>query len=166
MTDAIIEYPYTSETGKKYRMIDADVREYEGSKARRNMATGQLLPYIGSGADPVQMAKRKHELATEAASAGMLAAVESLSPDYVPGSGELGAWAVVVGKQTELALSPDAGHASTKAAEFIGRAADLLPDRRANAQSLPAGVGGAVLLSPEVAAMLVDKLAQRRDGQD
>ena len=141
-------------------MIDENIREYEGSKARRNMATGQLLPYIGSGADPVLMAKRKHELAIEAAATGMLKAVEAMSPDFVPGSGELGAWSIVVGKQTELALSPDAGHASTKAAEFIGRAADLLPDRRAVA-SLPDGVAMQLNLTDDAAAMLADAFSRR-----
>jgi len=41
-----------------------------------------------------------------------------------------GGWRTVIQAQTELAITPKAGRASTEAAKFVGRAADLLPDQR------------------------------------
>ena len=48
------------------------------------------------------------------------------------GSGELlmDAWGMVVGKQAELSVDIEKGSSSTKAAEFVGRAAGLLSDPR------------------------------------
>ena len=137
------DYPLETPEGKRYRLLPSD----KGNELREYQATGVIYDYTEK--KPVKgltldsetarrLQGRKQELAIEAASAGMLAAVESLSPDYVPGSGGLGAWAVIVGKQTELAMSPDAGNASTRAAEFVGKAADLLMDRRQGVQATDA----------------------------
>jgi len=41
-----------------------------------------------------------------------------------------GGWETIISAQTELAITPKAGRASTEAAKFVGRAADLLPDQR------------------------------------
>ena len=41
-----------------------------------------------------------------------------------------GGWFTVIAAQTELAINPRMGRSSTEAAKFIGRAADLLPDKR------------------------------------
>ena len=61
-----------------------------------------------------------------AAERGLLA---GLPPDTVA-KDVFGGWQSVVAAQTRLALDHDKGHASTRAAEFVGKAIDIMPRDR------------------------------------
>ena len=47
---------------------------------------------------------------------------------------QFAAWSVIVGGQASLALDTGKGQTSTKAAEFVGKAAGFLSDRRSTQQ--------------------------------
>ena len=107
------------------------------------------------------LARRRWELARQSAEAGMLRAAKSLSPSPVENGPE--AWGFIVERQTEHAASPDAGAASVRAAEFVGRATHMLEGKQAAAA--PAAVNVAVFLSPEAAGYL-ERLGERTAVDD
>jgi len=72
------------------------------------------------------MAKRRHELARERACEGLMRAVEDGMSIQVAGAED--AWGYVIEKQTELAISPEEGRASTGAAKLVGTAAGMTGD--------------------------------------
>ena len=94
------------ENGTEYNMTDKHL--VKGPEANR-ISTDTASEYHS-------MRIAKH---TQAARDGMLEAARLLSEGI--DTPEL-AWSAVVGGQTLLALSPEAGHASTKAAEFLRKA--------------------------------------------
>ena len=170
------EYPLVSDTGKRYRMISDTVREYE-SGAQYNEREKRLVKPMITSTNAVQMqeasVQARYERAGNATRLGLVAGMSAIDPVVAQmvqdGVGqdklEAASLAVLSAKMTELAYAADGG-ASVSAYKELYRQGQFTQDRRAVSQSLPAGVGGAVLLSPEVAAMLVERLAQRRDGQD
>ena len=67
-------------------------------------------------------------------------------------------------KTIEGTLDDSKGNSSTRAADFLGKAADLMRDRRGT--DVPGtGNGLAVLMSQETADRLLDVLARTRGGQ-
>ncbi len=73
------------------------------------------------------MAVRRHEVARDRASEGLIRGVESGLSLQVAGAED--AWGYVIEKQTELATSPEEGHASTQAAKLVGTATGMMGDR-------------------------------------
>ena len=73
------------------------------------------------------LALRRHELAREEAAEGLTRAVDKGMSIQVAGAEE--AWGHVIEKQTELAISPEEGHASTQAAKLVGTATGMMGDR-------------------------------------
>jgi len=72
------------------------------------------------------MATRRHELARERACEGLQRAVEDGMSLQVAGAED--AWGYVIEKQTELAISPEEGRASTGAAKLVGAATGMTGD--------------------------------------
>lgn len=71
--------------------------------------------------------ERRYELAREAAAQAIASAPGNVSGNV------LGGWKTIVAAQVMLAQRIEAGRASTEAAKFIARAADLIPDARQQA---------------------------------
>jgi len=52
-------------------------------------------------------------------------------------------------------------NASVRAAEFVARAIDALPDQRRQDAQMPAGSGAMVALSPDIAERLLEIMARK-----
>ena len=126
------------------RKINDDIAEYSDG-AKRYVSGNSLgkqpgaLAELHPGMTPITNSEhsqalhaRKRELAMLSASEGMTRAVQANS-EYRPRT-EFEAWGVVVEKQTELAITPDMGHASTQAAKLVGQAAGMLSSDRTTIQ--------------------------------
>ena len=72
-------------------------------------------------------ALRRHELAREEAAAGLQRGVDE-GMSLQTASAE-NAWGHVIEAQTELAIAPEKGHASTQAAKLVGTATGMMGDR-------------------------------------
>jgi len=158
------KYPLVSDTGKRYRMLDEVRREY-ASGMRYNEVTKRAEGGMIRSENAVTMQSAgvtaRYQNAIDAARRGLMRGVSATQL----ASDEGMAWEHIIAAQTELALAVDMGNASTRAAEFVGKAADLLPDRRVTADALPNGVGARLDVSPDVAAALLAALdARRREG--
>ena len=80
---------------------------------------------VGGENDPVEALKTRYEMAVNAA---MEALASGENAEDVA-SGAYGGWKAVVEAQKRLSLDTSKGHASTRAAEFIGKATGFLGDR-------------------------------------
>jgi hypothetical protein len=128
-----VEYPLISDTGKRYRMLDEDRREYE-SGTIWNEKTKSLERGIFTEENAGTMQERsvisRHTNAIAAARKGLVmgvSATELVDDPYI-------SWAHIVAAQAELAMTPDMGHASVRAAEFCGKASDLMPGKAPTVQ--------------------------------
>jgi len=74
------------------------------------------------------MATRRHQLAQDRAAEGLQRAVENGMSISVAGAED--AWGRVIEKQTELAISPEEGRASTQAAKLVGVATGMTGDKK------------------------------------
>lgn len=128
------DYPEVTEDGKRYRL-----GEYDGQPARfyengtvLHADTKKLLrgpqDYRLTSERARELNTIKHAAPIEAARRGLAAGLSV--QELVDGHNI--AWEKVIQAQAELAIDREKGHASTKAAEFVGKAADMLPDRRAS----------------------------------
>lgn len=137
------EFNEQTKDGKVYRTFfdenGHEMREYRDTGVVRNMTTNRIVGgYITrDNASELQVmgteAKRMKPI--EAARRGLLRGVSAteLVEDY-----EM-AWEHVVAAQAQLAMTPDMGNASTRAAEFLMRVADLDPYRSAGSLELSDG---------------------------
>jgi len=162
------EYPHVGTTGSRYRIIHdedgTELWEYE-TGVIRNPATRVLVkPYFTKDIASDMGKKgviRKQELAVERARAGLVRGVGAR--EIVNDWGI--AWEYVVAAQAELAMTPDMGNASTRAAEFIAKVADLNPKR----ESLEISDGQKSVsfkgISPEKMDYILEKLNGRKDGE-
>ena len=84
----------------------------------------------------------------------------NLSPSNVT---EYDAYAAMVGRQYDLAMdwTDKNANASVRAAEFVARAVDALPDQRRQDTQMPAGSGAMVALSPDIAERLLQIMARK-----
>ena len=128
---------------------DGSIRRPDGAFLRR---PPQAAPIITSD-NASSLAQRRHQLARERAAEGLQRAVEHGMSIQVAGAED--AWGHVIEKQTELAISPEEGHASTQAAKLVGTATGMMADRVA----APA-VAIQVNISDEIAARYLS------DGDD
>jgi len=133
------DFHLETEDGRKYReWIDPE----SGAVIREFLESGVIRDYtnhkIIRGAITKENSKEMQVRATEArvskaitsARNGLLRGVSATAL-----ANEWGiAWEYIVAAQAELAMAPDMGNASTRAAEFIMRAADL--DPKNNKESL------------------------------
>ncbi len=158
------DYPHQTPSGKRYRLIDyegREVREYESGvlydyNAKKALAGAKGSRITTETASEYHVMRKEKPI--EAAREGLRAGVSAvaLAEDHNM------AWSVIVAAQAELAMSPDMGSSSTKAAEFIGRAADMLPDKapiklKQGDNSIEAG-------SIEELEAIRDMLEAQRDG--
>jgi len=74
------------------------------------------------------MVSRRHEIAEGRAREGLQRAVEAGLSLQLAGAEE--AWGYVIEKQTELAISPEEGRASTMAAKLVGSATGMTGDKQ------------------------------------
>ena len=125
------DYPHQTTSGKRYRLIEyqgKEMREYE-SGVIYDTETKKLVAGAKNNRITTENTHEYRILAKQApiaaAREGLRAGVSAvaLADDHNM------AWSVIVAAQAELAMSPDMGSSSTKAAEFIGKAADMLPDK-------------------------------------
>lgn len=160
------EYNEYTKDGKAYRSyIDPEtgdeIREYEETGVIYNYTKKQMVKGFFTKENTLEMqakgAEAKKNKPVEAARRGLLRGVSatSLVKDY-----EM-AWEHVVAAQAELAMAVDMGNASTRAAEFIAKMADLDPARIAK-EKLHLSDGRNVLslsnLSPERLDYILSKL--------
>ena len=128
----------------KVRDIDENTAEYSDG-AIRYVSGNSLGRQPGSlvklhpGMTPIAnrehalaLVEAKREKAILAATDGMQRAIEA-NTEYSPRT-EFDAWGVVIEKQTELAIEPEMGHASTQAAKLVGHAAGMLASDRTTIQ--------------------------------
>jgi hypothetical protein len=135
------EYPFDKQydDGRVYReWVDPatgnTIREFEASGVIRDFTTHRVIRGAINKDNAVEMQMRAVEAKTnraiEAARRGLQRGVSAteLASDWGI------AWEHIISAQAELAMTPDMGNASTRAAEFIMRAADL--DPKNNKESL------------------------------
>lgn len=97
-----------------------------GAKAPGSKLPPALLEHMIQSADQaVAMNQRKQEKWLEEAQAGMLRQAQKTGKAPY-GSGPSEAWGAVVEGQTDLALTPTRGRASTTAARFVGEAVGVM----------------------------------------
>jgi len=125
MNDIQSDFPEQSITGKRYRILEDGNREYESGTifdpVRNKIVSG---PITKENAGIMQRASRIaiHDKAVESARLGLLrgvAATQLVDDPHI-------AWSHVIEAQTELAMTPDMGHASTGAAKLVGQATQML----------------------------------------
>lgn len=165
-------YPYESSTGKRYRVIINDedgleYHEYESGVIRDPRRKVLVKPFFevlkeeGRNDEMVEIAKdgnkAKKDKAVERARAGLIRGVgaRELVSDWGI------AWEYVVAAQAELAMTPDMGNASTRAAEFLARMADLDPKNRKQSMTISDGQKTLSLsdLPPEKLEYILQKLS-------
>ena len=103
------------------------------------------------------MAKKSHEARRKNAIAAAEKAIIAGSPGTIEGLWD-GVTSMLTA-QTRLSHDTEKGHASTKAAEFVLRTADMLPDRRSG--SLGDNEGIRISLSNQASQRLAELLAGR-----
>lgn len=121
-----------------------EIVEYKGKPARRYFSdpegllrneNGQVLKRHSQSAPIIDAdLQRAYQPARsqayrDKAEAGMKAAAEGLSPNQVTAPTD--AWGFIIERQSELAMSPESGHASTQAAKLVGRSVGALQERTA-----------------------------------
>lgn len=123
----------------------------------------------GSWVQPIRSTERAREVANmryekyrKAATVGMVAAAVSLG---VSPSNPQAAYAGIVERQTELALSPDA-RGSTAAANFVAKAIDAMPRRDRDERQQTHGARFTLDLDDEAIGRLLDALAAARKQGD
>lgn len=169
MTDAA-EYPYTSSTGKRYRLEDRDGRaarvyesgtvlDHENGHLIEGPEASRLTPERA-----VELNKTKAEMAAERARAFVLSEIRAISPDDIDDFDD--AWGAIVGRiASEGFLSDATLQSRVKAAELVGKATEALPDgRRLRESGGPASVDDRLLdflgaIAPAVKSVLADKIA-------
>lgn len=175
MSDITEYYPHLSSTGKRYRIIinDDDGQEYYEyeSGVIRDPRKGVLVkPFFKALKEQdktheiVEHAHHgnevKKDLAVERARAGLIRGVGAR--EIVDDWGI--AWEFVVAAQAELAMSPEMGNASTRAAEFIARMADL--DPKNNRQSMTITDGQNTLSLGDLPPEKLNYILSRLTGGD
>ena len=159
-----------------YELVTLDdgteARQYEDGSVRVPNGHGgwqyakrppQAAPLITSMTAP-SMALRKHEkaqrrdeVAKDKAADGLQRAVDK-GMSLQTASAE-DAWGYVIEKQTELATSPEEGHASTQAAKLVGTATGMMGDRA----SAPT-VNILINISDDIAATYLNDDVDWEDG--
>jgi hypothetical protein len=76
------------------------------------------------------------------------------------------AWGKAMGKLYDDAMQPGISMAKVKGLELVGRAADLLPDRRQDPNSAPSGAQITVNLSQDALIGLFSAITGRNDSPD
>ena len=111
---------------------------------------------VGGDNDPVEALKTRYEMAVNAAMEALASGEEA--EDVA--SGAYGGWKAVVEAQKRLSLDTSKGHASTRAAEFIGKAAGFLGERVADGRVRMRDASGNSLDAPSMSAamQLIEKL--------
>ena len=102
---------------------DGSLRSSKGAYLRRPPGAAAVITSETAG----PMAQRRHQLARERAAEGLVRGVQDGLSIQVAGAED--AWGYVIEKQTELATSPEEGHASTQAAKLVGTATGMMGDR-------------------------------------
>lgn len=161
-----LEFPLTSKTGLKYReFVDEEgnvLHHFEKSGVIRNAETKKIVKGYFNQENARVMQHHGSELrkrrAVDAARAGLLRGVSAteLVKDW-----DL-AWEYVVAAQAELAMTPDMGSSSTKAAEFIAKMADLDPTKQR--ENITLSDGKNVINMRDVPSDRLDYLLQRLSG--
>ena len=128
------------------RKINDDIAEYSDG-AKRYVSGNSLGKQPGSLAvihpkmeehtittteRSMELNNRRREIAMQAAASGMQRAVAANS-EYQPTS-DFEAWGAIIGRQTELSMAVDMGHASTQAPKLVGHAAGMLASERTTIQ--------------------------------
>lgn len=165
-----IEPAFDEETddGRRFRtFIDHEtgdeMREYEASGVIYNVTKARIKRGAITKENAAELqamgAEAKRNKPVEAARAGLLRGVSAtqLVEDY-----EM-AWEHVVAAQAELAMAVDMGNASTRAAEFIARMADLDPSR--HRESIRLGDGTRTISLEDMSAERLDYILGRLTGR-
>jgi len=141
---------------------DTELVQYSNG-ALADPETGRIVSMSLSPEHAREMARARWDAARQAASDGMtanFATRRNLSPTNVT---EYDAYASMIARQYDLAVdwTDKNANASVRAAEFVARAADLIPDQRRQDVQMPHGAGATVTLSPDIAARLLEILANK-----
>ena len=121
-------------------------------------ANGSWVAPIRSTERAREVANMRYEKYRKAATVGMVAAATSRG---VSPSNPQAAYAGIVERQTELALSPDL-RGSTAAASFVAKAIDAMPRRDANAAPAQGGARFTLDLDDAAIGRLLETLAELR----
>ena len=118
-----------------YQLVEDNPERYfiNANGVIQDKTNGRFVAAPGGGENAITPARSSdmHKLAAEKRIKAELAAGAGLGRITLSGS-ELAAWSDIVENQGRLALDTKKGQTSTKAAEFVGKAAGFLSDRRSS----------------------------------
>ena len=163
LTPLTEDYPLVSDTGKRYRLVSgSDGNEYHENESGAGRDPARQVNVRGTitAENAKVMQSRaiasKYEKAEQRIREGLVAGLsEHEIVKRVSGKGQISVediWAAIGVEQAKLAMDTEKGHASTKAAEFIGKRAGLIPDGNSRVEMEDAD--GNRLRVPDLATLL------------
>jgi hypothetical protein len=144
-------------------IIGKDPTRYKQLKngAIYDLQAGRICANPGGGSEAITI--ENAEMFQDYRSAARAAAITEAQD----ASGGVHGWGRTVKHMQAIILADEnkSNMIAVRAAEFVGRATDYMPDRRHSAAADPAPGGATLQLSGGMVARIMDKLAERQDQQ-